>query len=150
MLTNELKNLKEGDEIIRKSDLIRFIVLKIGQSEIMIVRNLLSKVYGSKETTKLTKFEIVNLFNISESQARKSQDDQKKSEDIHPLQKQIGGNHYQGGIQPIEYIRANKLNFEEGSVIKYITRHRKKNGKEDLIKAKHYIDYLLKYDYGEV
>ena len=61
-----------------------------------------------------------------------------------PLEVQTGGGHYKNkSIQPIEYIVANKLNFIEGSVVKYITRWREKNGVEDLNKIKHYIDLLI-------
>ena len=38
-------------------------------------------------------------------------------------------------IEPIDFIIANKLNFCEGNVIKYISRWRLKNGVEDLKKA---------------
>lgn len=63
---------------------------------------------------------------------------------------QIGGNHYKDlKIQPIEYIHANGLNFLEGNVVKYITRHRKKNGKQDLEKAKHCIDLLIELEYNK-
>jgi hypothetical protein len=61
---------------------------------------------------------------------------------------QIGGDHYSQPIQPIEYIQKNNLSFCEGSVVKYISRHRKKNGKEDLLKAKHYIDMIIDHEYG--
>lgn len=62
---------------------------------------------------------------------------------------QVGGNHYKElKIQPIEYIHANGLDYFEGNVIKYITRHRKKNGKQDLEKAKHYIDLLIELEYN--
>ncbi len=33
---------------------------------------------------------------------------------------QVGGNHYQTKIQPVEYIHANGLPFIEGNVVKYI------------------------------
>jgi len=46
-------------------------------------------------------------------------------------------------IEPIDFIIANKLNFCEGNVIKYISRWRLKNGVEDLKKAKQYIDFLI-------
>ena len=53
-------------------------------------------------------------------------------------------------ITPFDYIKANDLDFFEGNVIKYITRHRQKNGKEDLIKAITYIEELIKeYDRNE-
>ena len=47
-------------------------------------------------------------------------------------------------IEPWEYIRANKLDFFEGNVIKYISRWRHKNGLEDLLKAKVYIEELIR------
>ncbi len=59
-------------------------------------------------------------------------------------QKQVGGDHYQKGIQPFDYIRANNLDFFEGNVIKYITRYKKKNGMEDLEKAMHYLEEVIK------
>ena len=57
---------------------------------------------------------------------------------------QIGGNHYKNkGIQPIEYIMSNGLGFCEGNVIKYVSRWRDKNGLDDLLKAKHYLEFLI-------
>lgn len=56
--------------------------------------------------------------------------------------------HYMIPIQPVEYIRANKLDFFEGNVVKYITRHRVKGGHKDLLKAKHYIDMIIVAEYG--
>ena len=58
--------------------------------------------------------------------------------------KQVGGSHYQDrAIQPIDYIIANGLDFCEGSVVKYITRWKYKNGIEDLEKAKQYVEFLI-------
>ena len=55
--------------------------------------------------------------------------------------KQIGGKHYQSySIQPIEFIVANKLNFIQGCIIKYICRFESKNGVEDLDKIIHYCE----------
>jgi hypothetical protein len=63
--------------------------------------------------------------------------------------KQIGGSHYKDlRYQPSEFINGNKLLFAEGNAIKYIVRHSKKNGKEDLEKAKHYIDMIIDRDYS--
>jgi len=60
------------------------------------------------------------------------------------LDNQVGGNHYRNkGIQPIEYIMSNKLEFAEGSIVKYITRWREKGGIQDLEKIKHYCDFLI-------
>lgn len=62
---------------------------------------------------------------------------------------QHGGDHYdKDGIQPVEYIHANNLNFFEGNVVKYTTRHRKKNGAEDMKKALHYCQMVLQLEYG--
>ena len=65
-------------------------------------------------------------------------------------QSQVGGTHYQSfAIQPIDFIRANKLDFCTGSIIKYILRHKNKNGLEDLKKARHYIDLLIEQEYPD-
>lgn len=50
------------------------------------------------------------------------------------------------GIEPWEYIRANKMDFFEGNVIKYVTRWRNKNGLDDLRKARVYIDELIRQE----
>ena len=69
-------------------------------------------------------------------------------EEITPTQ-QVGGNHYEKmGIQPVEYIHANSLSFFEGNVVKYVSRHRSKNGAEDIKKAIHYCKMILEYEYG--
>lgn len=61
---------------------------------------------------------------------------------------QVGGNHYKEfRIQPSVFINENKLLFAEGNAIKYICRHVNKGGKEDLLKAKHYIDMIIERDY---
>ena len=62
--------------------------------------------------------------------------------------RQIGGSHYKDMvIQPSQFINKNKLLFAEGNAIKYICRHIHKGGKEDLEKAKHYIDMIIERDY---
>jgi len=65
--------------------------------------------------------------------------------------KQVGGSHYKGmKIQPIEYIQANDLSYCEANVVKYVSRWKNKNGVEDLLKAKHYIELLIeKYNEEE-
>lgn len=67
-----------------------------------------------------------------------------------PKQTQVGGNHFRDmSIQPITFIQQNKIGFEEGCVIKYVCRHREKNGKEDLKKAIHYLELLIAYEYDD-
>lgn len=66
-----------------------------------------------------------------------------------PQNVQVGGDHYKKHmIQPIEFIMANKLDYCQGNAIKYIVRHHDKNGREDLEKAKHYIDLMIDHYYG--
>jgi len=66
-------------------------------------------------------------------------------------QTQVGGDHYKNMvIQPVEFIYRNKIGYIEGSVIKYVCRHRSKNGRHDLEKAKHFIDLLIEQEYGGV
>ena len=63
--------------------------------------------------------------------------------------KQIGGKHYiKYKIQPSRFVVENKLLYPEGCVIKYILRHQDKGGKQDLLKAKHFIDMIIERDYG--
>lgn len=60
------------------------------------------------------------------------------------LKQQVGGSHYKDlPIQPVEYILKNNIPFIEGSVIKYVSRWRSKNGVEDLQKARHFLDILI-------
>ena len=52
--------------------------------------------------------------------------------------------HYTNGkIEPIDYINANDMDYLEGNIIKYISRYKYKNGKEDLYKAKFYLNMLI-------
>ncbi len=69
------------------------------------------------------------------------------------LDVQVGGNHYrQGGIQPVQYIEANKLGYLEGVVVKRVTRHNQPGGKgrEDIEKAIHELQLLLELRYPQV
>ena len=62
---------------------------------------------------------------------------------------QVGGSHYKDcAIQPIDYIVKNKLDFLEGNVVKYITRHKEKDGPEDIKKVIHYAQLILELTYG--
>ena len=64
--------------------------------------------------------------------------------------KQIGGSHYRSlKIQPSKFVIENELLLPEGNVIKYICRHRFKNGKEDLLKAIHFIEMIIERDYSQ-
>ena len=63
---------------------------------------------------------------------------------------QVGGDYYKKlVIQPVEYIYKNNLGFIEGCVIKYVTRYKSKNGKQDLEKAIHFLQMLIDMEYGD-
>lgn len=67
------------------------------------------------------------------------------------LTTQIGGDHYRaGGIQPVQYIEANRLAFLEGCVVKRVTRHDRAGGKgrQDIEKAIHELTLLLELRYA--
>lgn len=58
--------------------------------------------------------------------------------------RQEGGDHYvKHVIQPWDYITRNNMGYLEGCVIKYVSRYKDKNGLEDLLKAKHYLEKLI-------
>ena len=66
------------------------------------------------------------------------------------LDTQVAGDHYKDlAIQPVVYIHANKMGFMEGCIVKYISRYKDKNGKQDLLKIKHFVDLLIELEYPE-
>lgn len=65
------------------------------------------------------------------------------------LDKQISGNHYKDmPIQPIEFITKNNLDWYQGNIVKYATRHHNKGGADDLRKVIHYAELALEAQYG--
>jgi hypothetical protein len=66
------------------------------------------------------------------------------------LDTQVSGQHYKNYIiQPVEFIVKNDIAFLEANVIKYVCRHRNKNGIEDLNKAIHYLELAKELYYGD-
>lgn len=66
------------------------------------------------------------------------------------LDKQVGGDFYKNlKIQPVEYAYHNNLPFIEAGVVKYVTRHRAKNGRQDIEKAIHLLQMLLELEYDD-
>lgn len=60
------------------------------------------------------------------------------------LQTQIGGSHYKDmQVQPVEFIVKADLTFIQGCIVKYITRYKSKNGKQDIEKAKHFAQLAI-------
>lgn len=61
--------------------------------------------------------------------------------DLNPLTHQAEGNYYcRLAIQPVQFSMANKLDACAHSILKYVTRHRQKNGQVDVSKAIHFVE----------
>lgn len=58
-------------------------------------------------------------------------------------EKQVAGDHYRAKLQHWDFVVMMKLNYFEGQITKYVTRHRKKNGIQDLEKALHFAEKHL-------
>lgn len=56
---------------------------------------------------------------------------------------QIGGDHYRSSVQHWDLITRNAIGYLEGNATKYLSRWRKKNGRQDLEKTLHYIEKML-------
>ncbi len=71
-----------------------------------------------------------------------------------PLKTQVGGDHYKEfKIQPLEFAIANKLDFFQKDILKYICRRKGDKVKrvEDLKKASHYIElYVQAIEKGDI
>lgn len=53
------------------------------------------------------------------------------------------------GIEPRKYIKENHLDFNQGNIVKYVTRHKDKGeGCKDIIKIISYARFILEDDYG--
>jgi len=61
---------------------------------------------------------------------------------------QIGGRHYKDMvIQPAEYCELNRLTMLESGVVKYVSRHRVKDGEKDIDKAIHCLELIKQFHY---
>jgi hypothetical protein len=65
-----------------------------------------------------------------------------------PLNRQVGGTHYQTkGVQHTTFCQRNRIPWNEACAIKYLSRHRRKNGVQDLEKAIHYMEFAAHEEY---
>lgn len=65
------------------------------------------------------------------------------------LDRQEGGSHYKRyAIEPVEFCHRNGLSWCQANVVKYVVRFKEKGGREDLAKARHYLDMLEEFEYG--
>lgn len=63
--------------------------------------------------------------------------------------KQVGGEHYNRRIQHWDYVVANDMPYLDAQAFRYIDRHRRKNGRQDLEKAIHFIEKMIEVYYPE-
>jgi len=68
-----------------------------------------------------------------------------------PFNYQEGGSHYkiEGVMDVAEWSKRRGHCPYQANVIKYVDRHKKKNGIEDLRKAKQYLEFIAYVEYGE-
>jgi len=63
--------------------------------------------------------------------------------------KQEGGAHYKGApIEHWDFVHMHQIPYMEAQIIKYVMRHRQKNGMEDLRKARHFLEKLIEQEMG--
>lgn len=62
-------------------------------------------------------------------------------------ERQVGGDHYKTeGLQHWDIVHMFGLDYFQGQITKYLFRWRKKNGLEDLEKARHYLDKYIELE----
>lgn len=60
--------------------------------------------------------------------------------------KQVGGEHYKGSIEPWDAITEWGLGYLDGSAVKYLARWQKKGGIQDVMKAIHFLEKLVEVE----
>jgi hypothetical protein len=50
---------------------------------------------------------------------------------------------FRGGIEPLDFVMSNRMDFLEGNVVKYVYRYPFKGGLEALMKARFYLNMLI-------
>lgn len=53
--------------------------------------------------------------------------------------------YYSGDWRVGDFIMSNNLDFFQGNILKYLFRWKEKGGVHDLIKARNYLDYYIRY-----
>jgi hypothetical protein len=56
---------------------------------------------------------------------------------------QVAGTHYATPIQHWDFVVANDLDYFQGQITKYVCRWKRKNGIEDLHKARHFLQKYI-------
>lgn len=65
-------------------------------------------------------------------------------------QRQVAGTHYRASYQHWDFVADTGMGYFEGQITKYVSRHRKKNGPQDLEKAQHFLEKLAELNKGSL
>ena len=79
----------------------------------------------------------------------KAKSEQKPTVDYKELPKQIQGSHYANDNDVFKFSLDNGHDCLQHAAIKYIHRHKEKNGKEDILKAMSVLNRILKEQYDD-
>lgn len=110
-----------------------------GYTDLMIesyIKRTINEVLNKNSNA--VKNQTIEFNNLSEIRDKKT-----------PYRKQVGGEHYISEVQPVQFIKANNLNFNQGNIVKYISRYQKKNGLKDLKKVVQYTLFEAFEEYPE-
>jgi hypothetical protein len=99
--------------------------------------------------------EVNSRLGLQQTEVTKMTDKKKKETKVEKAeglvvamsQQESPGNeeqHYQGDVQPIDFIEAQSLGAHEANIVKYVCRWRQKGGIQDLLKIVWYVMRLIK------
>jgi hypothetical protein len=67
-----------------------------------------------------------------------------RAKEVEANKRQVGGDHYKtGGEEHWDRVARLGLDYFQGQITKYVERWKKKNGIEDLEKARHFLDKYI-------
>lgn len=117
----------------------------MGSDFIKVINDLCDlRTYPSNIFRRVTKHEedYLNIYEEKKEEAKK-QLNKKYGFKFDKIDNKTKPTYYGVGFDVIDFCQKNNLDFMQGNVIKYVTRYKEKNGKEDLLKAKEYIDRMI-------
>lgn len=112
-------------------------MFKVGD-KVRIIQNTLSHIFRVGDITEIDSIINENMYKCKDERGYTWNVPKR---DIEPV-KEFYSSHYEGEIEPIQFIMANKMSFNRGNIIKYATRAGKKSGQEKLDIHK-IIDYAM-------
>lgn len=137
-------NIKEDDKMGRKPKYSKE-ELEYASKDLDVSIGTIYGLLSNKKLKDLSK-ETIREYkeNRDNNKIKNKKVSELKPQANHIVSKEINQSHYKlGSIEPIDYIVANSMDFLEGNIIKYVSRYKHKNGLEDLLKAKDYLERLI-------